>query len=153
MAVNYEKPFTIKINFKQMTVCVWGGVVGGQCLLYIINMHFILLKLRNKKPFFNDCSAHFKIFFFTCNNVMFLSQPIRNLWIHNPIGYTMNLKSIINPRNIKNKMNILAALFLVILVCFQKSPPFCLPLNHHHQSSIINLLSRLFTIAHEYKMF
>lgn len=50
-------------------------------------------------------------------------------------------------------MNILAALFLVILVCFQKSPPFCLPLNHHHQSSIINLLSCLFTIAHEYKMF
>lgn len=112
-----------------MTVCVWGGVVGGQCLLYIINMHFILLKLRNKKPFFNDCSAHLKKNFFTCNNVMFLSQPIRNLWIHNPIGYTMNLKSIINPRNIKNKMNILSALFLVILVCFQKSPPFCLPLN------------------------
>lgn len=54
-----------------MTVCVWGGVVGGQCLLYMINMHLILLKLRNKKPFFNDCSAHFKIFFFTCNNVMF----------------------------------------------------------------------------------
>lgn len=50
-------------------------------------------------------------------------------------------------------MNILAALFLVILVCFQKSQPFCLPLNHHHQSSIINLLSCLFTIAHEYKMF
>lgn len=70
-----------------------------------------------------------------------------------PLANTMNLKSIINPRNIKNKMNILAALFLVILVCFQKSPPFCLPLNHHHQSSIINLLSCLFTIAHEYKMF
>lgn len=51
-------------------------------------------------------------------------------------------------------MNILAALFLVILVCFKKSQPFCLPLNHHHhQSSIINLLSCLFTIAHEYKMF
>lgn len=112
-----------------MTVCVWGGVVGGQCLLYMINMHLILLKLRNNKPFFNDCSAHFKLFFYTCNNVMFLSQPIRNLWIHNPIGYTMNLKSIINPQNIKNKMNILAALFLVILVCFRKSPPFCLPLN------------------------
>lgn len=63
MAVNYEKPFTIKINFKQMTVCVWGGVVGRQGLLYIINMHLILLKLRNKKPFFNDCSAHFKFFF------------------------------------------------------------------------------------------
>lgn len=46
-----------------MTVCVWGGVVGRQDLLYIINMHLILLKLRNKKPFFNDCSAHLKIFF------------------------------------------------------------------------------------------
>lgn len=65
----------------------------------------------------------------------------------------MNLKSIINPRNIKNKMNILAALFLVILVCFQKSQLFCLPLNRHHQSNVYNLLSCLFTIAHEYKMF
>lgn len=64
MAVNYEKPFTIKINFKQMTVCVWGWVVGGQCLLYIINMHLILLKLRNKKPFFNECQ-HILNFFFT----------------------------------------------------------------------------------------
>lgn len=45
-----------------MTVRVWGGVVRGQGLLYIINMHLILLKLRNKKPFFNDCSAHFKFF-------------------------------------------------------------------------------------------
>lgn len=137
-----------------MTVCVWGRVLGGQDLLYIINMHLILLKLRNKKPFFNECQHILNFFFYTCNNVMFLSQPIRNLWIHNPIGYTMNLKSIINPRNIKNKMNILAALFLVILVCFKKSQPFCLPLNHHHhQSSIINLLSCLFTIAHEYKIF
>lgn len=47
-----------------MTVCVWGGVVGGQCLLYIINMHLILLKLRNKKPFFNECQ-HILNFFFT----------------------------------------------------------------------------------------
>lgn len=62
-----------------MTVCVWGGVVGRQDLLYIINMHLILLKLRNKKPFFNDYSAHLNFFFYKCNNVMFLSQPIRNL--------------------------------------------------------------------------
>lgn len=54
----------------------------------------------------------------------------------------MNLKSIINPRNIKNKMNILAALFLVILERLQKSPPFCLPLN-----IIINQALLIFSLA------
>lgn len=54
-----------------MTVCVWDGAVGGQGLLYIINMHLILLKLRNKKPFFNECQHILNFFFYTCNNVMF----------------------------------------------------------------------------------
>lgn len=72
---------------------------------------------------------HILNFFYTCNNVMFYHNQSETSEFTTPLANTMNLKSIINPRNIKNKMNILAALFLVILVCFQKSPPFCLPLN------------------------
>lgn len=85
MAVNYEKPFTIKINFKQMTVCVWGGVVGGQCLLYIINMHLILLKLRNKNPFLMTVQ-HILNFFYTCNNVMFYHNQSKTSEFTTPLA-------------------------------------------------------------------
>lgn len=71
---------------------------------------------------------HILIFFFyTCNNVMFYHNQSETSEFTTPIGYIMILKSSINPQHIKNKMNILEALFC-FFVMFSKSlhPSACL---------------------------